>query len=87
MRISLLNEGNVETCVLLVRESICDDEMMIKFAGTSSDEEVSAMANQLAYENSAYIKRIASKKLAEIDEYVSNYIILIEQAERETFAE
>ena len=67
--------------------AVSDDEMMINFAGTASDEEVSVIANQLAYENSAYIKRIASKKLAEIDEYVSNYIILIEQAERETFAE
>ena len=61
--------------------------MMIKFAGTSSDEEVSAMANQLAYENSEYVKRIASEKLAEIDEYVSDYITLIERAKRETCAE
>ena len=54
-----------------------DDKTMIRLAGTASDEEVSAMANQLAYENSEYIKRIASEKLAQIDEYVSNYVISI----------
>jgi len=54
-----------------------DDKTMIRLAGTSSDEEVSAMADQLAYENSEYIKRIASEKLAEIDKYVSGYIISI----------
>ena len=54
-----------------------DDKMMIRLVGTASDEEVSAMADQLAYENSEYIKRIASEKLAEIDKYVSGYIISI----------
>ena len=54
-----------------------DDKRMIRFAGAASDEEVSAMADQLAYENSEYIKRIASEKLAQIDEYVSNHIISI----------
>ena len=54
-----------------------DDKTMIRLAGTASDEEVSAMADQLAYENSEYIKRIASEKLAQIDEYVSNYVLSI----------
>ena len=58
-------------------KAVSDDKMMIQLAGTASDEEVSAMANQLAFENSEYIKRIASEKLAKIDEYVSNYIISI----------
>ena len=58
-------------------KAVSDDKMMIRLAGTSSDEEVSAMADQLAYENSEYIKRIASEKLAEIDEYVSDHVISI----------
>ena len=33
--------------------------------------------DRIPYENSAYIKRIASEKLAEIDEHVSEYITSI----------
>ena len=36
-----------------------------------------AEGEMLAYENSEYIKRIASEKLAQIDEYVSNYVLSI----------
>lgn len=59
----------------IIAKAASDDKMMIHFAQTSSNEEVSAVANQLAVENSEYIKHIASEKLAEIDEYVSEYII------------
>ena len=47
------------------------------FSRAPDQDVVSAMADQLAYENSEYIKRIASEKLAQIDEYVSNYVLSI----------
>ena len=55
-------------------KAAADDERMIALAESASDEEVAAMANQLANENAEYIKRIASEKLTEIDNAVSAYI-------------
>jgi RecJ-like exonuclease len=55
-------------------KAAADDERMVALAQSASDEEVAAMANQLANENAEYIKRIASEKLAEIDNAVSAYI-------------
>lgn len=55
-------------------KAAADDERMVALAESASDEEVAAMANQLANENAEYIKRIASEKLAEIDNAVSAYI-------------
>ena len=55
-------------------KAAADDERMVALAKSASDEEVTARANQLANENAEYIKRIASEKLAEIDNAVSAYI-------------
>ncbi len=55
-------------------KSAADDKMMVELAKTASDEEVAVRANQLANENAVFIRRIASEKLAEIDDAVSAYI-------------
>jgi RecJ-like exonuclease len=55
-------------------KAAADDERMVALAESASDEEVTARANQLANENAEYIKRIASEKLAEIDNAVSAFI-------------
>ena len=54
-----------------------DDAMIIALAQTAPDKEVSAMADKMAEENADYIKRIASVKLAEIDEMVDAYLHLL----------
>ena len=55
-------------------KAAADDEAIIALAQTASDEEVSAMADELAEENADYIKKIASEKLTEIDDMVAAYI-------------
>lgn len=55
-------------------KAAADDEAIIALAQTASDEEVSAMADELADENADYIKNIASEKLTEIDDMVAAYI-------------
>ena len=51
-----------------------DDKKIIELAKTSSDKGVSKIANKHARENAELIKKIAAKKLSEIDKNVDEYI-------------
>ncbi len=54
-----------------------DDKRIIELAKTSSDKEITKIANRQAKENAEFIKKIAAKKLSEIDKSVDEYIRLI----------
>ena len=54
-----------------------DDKRIIELAKTSSDKEVTKIANKHALENAELIKTIAAEKLSEIDQSVDEYIRVI----------
>ena len=55
-------------------KAAADDEKIIALAKNGPDEEVENMADQLAEENAAIVKKLASETLAEIDAEVSAFL-------------
>ena len=51
-----------------------DDKSIIELAKTSSDKELTKIANKHAQENAELIKKIAAEKLSDIDKSVEEYI-------------
>lgn len=58
-----------------------DDKAIIALAKTGTEEDVSAMANELAQEYADYILRVVSEKLADIDTIVGEYISSLKPSE------